>query len=98
MLVRCEPKGRGVLADLGCPVTGQCASSEVYLSEEYLAVVRKTQLLFPSIGSERKAYFPIRLRFFDPDVCSRSGWTVSSGDSVLRVRSEQQPIISEPLV
>ncbi len=36
------------------PVTGQCASSEVYLSEEYLAVVRKTQLLFPILrGSAR---------------------------------------------
>ncbi len=60
------------------PSRGKCASSEVYLSEEYLAVVRKTQLLFPSIGSERKANVPIRLRFFDPGVCSRSGWAVSS--------------------
>ena len=31
----------------------------------------------PSIGSERKTYFPIRLRFFDPGVCSRSSWAVS---------------------
>ncbi len=34
----------------------------------------------PSIGSERKAHFPIRHRSFDPGVCSRSGWTVSSRD------------------
>ena len=46
--------------------------------DRLLAVVQKTQLLFPSIGSERKAYIPLRLRFFDAGVCSRSGWTVSS--------------------
>jgi len=38
----------------------------------------KTQLEFPSIGSERKTYFPHRRGFFDPGVCSRSGWAVSS--------------------
>jgi hypothetical protein len=32
----------------------------------------------PSIGSERKTYFPHRRRFFDPGVCSRPGWAVSS--------------------
>ncbi len=36
------------------PVTGQCASSKAYLSEEYLAVVRKTLLvlLFRRRGGE----------------------------------------------
>ena len=44
----------------------------------------------PSIGLERKAYFPFRLRFFDPGVCSRSGWTVSSRDVELVVQFEQR--------
>ncbi len=34
--------------------------------------------VFPSIGSERKTYFPIRRGFFDPGVCSRVGWAFSS--------------------
>ena len=38
----------------------------------------RTQPVFPSIGSERKTHFPIRHGFFDPGVCSRSGWAVSS--------------------
>ena len=43
----------------------------------------------PSIGSERKTYFPIRHRFFDPGVCSRFGWAVSSGDFGLVAPVEQ---------
>ncbi len=50
----------------------------------------KTQLQLPSIGSERKTYFPHRRRFFDPGVCSRSGWAVSSGDFVLVAPLEQR--------
>ncbi len=42
------------------------------------------------IGSERKTYFPHRRRFFDPGVCSRSGWAVSSGDFVLVAPLEQR--------
>ena len=45
-----------VSATHGNPVTGQCASSEVYLSEEYLAVVRKTQLVVPM----RQLVLPMR--------------------------------------
>ena len=44
----------------------------------HFGVTQKCQLEFPSIGSERKTYFPHRHRFFDPGVCSRSGWAVSS--------------------
>jgi hypothetical protein len=50
----------------------------------------RTQLECPSIGSERKAYFPLRPRSFDPGVCPRSGWTVSSRDLELVVQSEQR--------
>ena len=57
----------------------------------------KTQLQLPSIGSERKTYFPLRRRFFDPGVCSRSGWAVSSKDFVFAVRLEQQPNFCESL-
>ncbi len=46
--------------------------------------------MLPSIGSERKAYFPVRLRFFDPGVCSRFCWAVSSGDFGLVAPREQQ--------
>ena len=35
-------------------------------------------LILPSIGSERKTHFPHCHRFFDPGVCSRSGWAISS--------------------
>ena len=52
----------------------------------------------PSIGLERKAYFPFRLRFFDPGVCSRSGWTVSSRDIAFVVRSEHRSNSFERLV
>jgi len=52
--------------------------------------VLKTLLEMTSIGSERKAYFPVRLRFFDPGVCSRFGWTVSSRDVELVVQFEQR--------
>ncbi len=55
-------------------------------------------LLFPSIGSERKAYFPNRPRFFDPGVCSRSGWAVSSRDVELVVQFEQRLNCFERLV
>jgi hypothetical protein len=61
-------------------------------------VVRKTQLVLPSIGSERKAHFPIRHRSFDPGVCSRSGWTVSSRDVELVVQFEQRLNFFERLV
>ncbi len=49
----------------------------------------KRPLGIPSIGSERKTYFPIRRGFFDPGVCSRSSWAVSSGDFVLVAPTEQ---------
>jgi len=35
-------------------------------------------LILLSIVSERKTHFPYRRRSFDPGVCSRSGWVVSS--------------------
>ncbi len=70
---------------------------EAWLSYVYLPVVQKTQLKLPSIGSERKANFSVRRRFFDPGVCSRSGWAVSSKDFVLAVRLEQQPNFCELL-
>jgi hypothetical protein len=47
---------------------------------------------------ERKAYFPRRPRFFDPGVCSRSGWTVSSRDVELVVQFEQRLNFFERLV
>ncbi len=49
----------------------------------------ETQLFSPSIGSERKTHLPYRRRFFDPGVCSRSGWAVSSWDFVIVVPREQ---------
>jgi hypothetical protein len=52
----------------------------------------------PSIGSERKANFSVRLRFFDPGVCSRFGWTVSSQDVLLVVQFEQRLNSFERLV
>ena len=58
----------------------------------------KTRLEIPSIGLERKAYFPFRPRFFDPGVCSRSGWTVSSRDVELVVQFEQRLNFFERLV
>jgi hypothetical protein len=73
------------------PERGEDAPFEAWLSYVYLPVVLRTQLKLPSIGSERKAYFPNRPRFFDPGVCSRSGWTVSSRDIVFMVRSEHRP-------
>ena len=51
-----------------------------------------------SIGLERKAYFPFRPRFFDPGVCSRFGWTVSSRDVELVVQFEQRLNCFERLV
>ena len=60
--------------------------------------MRKTQLKTPSIGSERKAYFPVRVRSFDPGVCSRFGWTVSSRDVELVVQFEQRLNFFERLV
>jgi hypothetical protein len=68
------------------------------LSEHYLPAVLKTQLKIPSIGLERKAYFPFRPRFFDPGVCSRSGWTVSSRDVELVVQFEQRLNCFERLI
>jgi hypothetical protein len=53
-------------------------------------VVQKTLLELPSIGLERKTNFPVRLRFFDPGVCSHSGWAVSSRDVELVVQFEQR--------
>ena len=53
-------------------------------------MVLKTPLKLPSIGLERKANFSVRPRFFDPGVCSRSGWTVSSRDVELVVQFEQR--------
>ncbi len=61
----------------------------VNISSRTIKRVPKTQLQLPSIGSERKTYFPHRRRFFDPGVCSRSGWAVSSGDFVLVIPLEQ---------
>ena len=58
----------------------------------------KTRLESLSIGSGRKAYFPVRPRFFDPGVCSRSGWTVSSRDVGLVVQLEQRLNCFERLV
>jgi len=46
--------------------------------ESLLGRGSERQLEFPSIGSERKTYFPYHRRFFDPGVCSRLGWAVSS--------------------
>jgi hypothetical protein len=51
-----------------------------------------------SIGLERKAYFPFRPRFFDPGVCSRSGWTVSSRDFEFVVQFEQRLNCFERLI
>jgi hypothetical protein len=68
------------------------------LSECLVSVVRKTPFELPSIGSERKAHFPIRLRFFDPGVCSRFGWAVSSRDVELVVQFEQRLNFFERLV
>jgi len=65
--------------------------SEAWLSYCLVSVVRKTHLEIPCIGSECKTNCPIRHRFFDLGVCSRSGWTVSSRDIVFMVRSEHQP-------
>ena len=61
-------------------------------------MVAKTLLVLPSIGSGRKAHFPVRHRFFDPGVCSRSGWTVSSRDVELVVQFEQRLNFFERLV
>jgi len=49
-----------------------------YLTEQGLSDLGDSQLVLPSIGSERKANFPIRHKFFDPGACSRSGWAASS--------------------
>ena len=59
---------------------------------------QKGPLVLPSIGLERKAYFPFRPRFFDPGVCSRFGWTVSSRDVELVVQFEQRLNFFERLV
>ena len=61
-------------------------------------MVRKTGPIFPSIGSERKANFSVRLRFFDPGVCSRFGWTVSSRDVEFVVQFEQRLNCFERLI
>ena len=63
-----------------------------------MSPVAKPGLVFPSIGLERKAYFPFRPRFFDPGVCSRSGWTVSSRDVELVVQFEQRLNCFERLI
>ena len=68
------------------------------MSEHLVSEVRKTQLVLPSIGSGRKTHFPVRLRSFDPGVCSRSGWTVSSRDFGLVAQSEQRLNFFERLV
>ena len=68
------------------------------LRPPYLPVVQKTQLKLPSIGLERKAYFTFRPRSFDPGVCSRFGWTVSSQDVELVVQFEQRLNCFERLV
>jgi len=49
-----------------------------HLSYGLLSADPKTPLEPPSIGLECKTYFPIRPRFFDPGVCSRFGYAVSS--------------------
>ncbi len=61
-------------------------------------MVRKTLLVLPSIGSECKTQFPLRHGSFDPGVCSRSGWTVSSRDVELVVQFEQRLNCFERLV
>jgi hypothetical protein len=81
-----------------CPRRGWCASSWTCLSEQYLAVVPEAEFELPSIGLERKTHFPVRLRFFDPGVCSRSGWTVSSQDVELVVQFEQRLNCFERLI
>ena len=63
-----------------------------------VSAVRETRLVLPSIGSGRKTHFPVRLRSFDPGVCSRSGWTVSSRDVELVVQFEQRLNFFERLV
>jgi hypothetical protein len=68
------------------------------LSECLVSVVRKTQLEILSIGLERKTNFPVRLRFFDPGVCARFGWTVSSRDVELVVQFEQRLSCFERLI
>ena len=68
------------------------------MPEGYVAEVRKTQLEIPSIGLERKTNFRVRLRFFDPGVCSRSGWTVSSRDVELVVQFDQRLSCFERLI
>ncbi len=45
--------------------------------------------MVPSIVSDRKTHFSRRRRIFDPGVCSRFGWAVSSGDFVLVAPLEQ---------
>ena len=72
------------------PVRAVFSQAGRQLSETYISVVAKRQLETPSIGSGRKAHFPVRPRFFDPGVCSRSGWTVSSRDVEFVVQFEQR--------
>jgi hypothetical protein len=45
--------------------------SATFLNTDYRTLLKRQPVL-PSIGSERKTYFPHRHRFFDPGVCSRS--------------------------
>ncbi len=59
---------------------------------------RQSLRRLPSIGSERKAYFPFRPRSLDPGVCSRVGWKVSSRYVELVVQFEQGLNFFEQLV
>ncbi len=53
----------------------QCVVCELCSRLHAVTIVSSS---IPSIGSERKTYFPIRHRFFDPGVCSRFGYAVST--------------------
>ena len=80
------------------PMESRAAPLGAWLPECSTSAVEKPRLEVPSIGLERKANFPVRLRFFDPGVCSRSGWTVSSRDVELVVQFEQRLNFFERLV
>jgi hypothetical protein len=59
------------------PVWGSSPPFVANFTEWVLSDVVDSLLEIPSIGLERKTYLPIHRRFFDPGVCSRSGYAVS---------------------
>ncbi len=63
----------------------------VIISVSYIPKIPRNGANTPAWNrSERKTYFPVRRRFFDPGVCSRFGRAVSSGDFRLVAPLEQQ--------